>query len=159
MFFWRKKKEEILAPITGEYLPLEQVPDQVFSQKIMGEGFAVQPEQGEVVSPVDGEVINLFPTKHALGLRTSKGLEILVHIGIDTVELNGEGFTAHVSEGDQVKAGQKLLTFDIERIKEKGKSPVSPIVFPQSAKWKVQIENSGKLVAGSTLVATAEPKK
>ncbi|SEM70602.1 PTS sugar transporter subunit IIA [Lihuaxuella thermophila] len=159
MLFWRKKKVEILAPITGEYLPLEQVPDQVFSQKIMGDGFAVNPEHGEVVSPVDGEVIHLFPTKHALGLKTSKGLEILVHVGIDTVELNGEGFTAHVSEGDQVKAGQKLLTFDIEQIKEKGKSPVSPIIFPQSADWQLQIENQGKLIAGTTLVATAEPKK
>ncbi|MFC4546426.1 PTS glucose transporter subunit IIA [Paenactinomyces guangxiensis] len=159
MFWNRKKKTDIYAPISGQYLPLEQVPDQVFSEKIMGDGFAIQPEQGEVVSPVEAEVINLFPTKHALGLKTSAGLEILIHIGIDTVELQGEGFTAHVSEGDKVKAGQKLLTFDINLIKEKGKSPISPIIFPQSAEWHVQVENTGSLTAGDTLVAKVERKK
>lgn len=160
MAFWkRKKKVDILAPITGEFLPLEKVPDQVFSQKMMGDGFAVLPEEGEVVSPVEGKVINLFPTKHALGLETSAGLEILIHIGIDTVELKGEGFTTHVSEGDKVKVGQKLLTFDIDLIQAKGKSPISPIIFPQTAEWSVHIQNRSNLRAGNTLVASVEQKK
>lgn len=160
MFFWKKKKKsiDVYSPMNGRFLPLEEVPDQVFSQGMMGEGFAVDPVQGEVVSPVDGKVIHVFPTKHAIGLKTADDLEVLVHIGIDTVELNGEGFETFVSEGDQVKTGQKLLKVDIEFLKEKGKSPVSPIVFPQSAEWKIELKEQENLQAGETAVASVEKK-
>jgi glucose-specific phosphotransferase system IIA component len=160
VFFWkRKKKIEIIAPLTGQWLSLEQVPDQVFSKKMMGDGFAITPQKGEVVSPVDGEVMNLFPTKHAIGVKSGSGLEILIHVGIDTVELNGEGFMAHVKEGDRIRVGQKLLDFDLERIQSQGKPTVTPVIFPQSAAWNIHWGEQGSLTAGQTVVATLEPKK
>lgn len=160
MFFWKKKKKsiDVYSPMNGRFLSLEEVPDQVFSQGMMGEGFAVDPVQGEVVSPVDGKVIHVFPTKHAVGLKTADDLEVLVHIGIDTVELNGEGFETFVSEGDSVKVGQKLLKVDIDFLKEKEKSPVSPVVFPQSAEWKIEFKEKEDLQAGETPVASVEKK-
>ncbi|MBH8585944.1 MULTISPECIES: PTS glucose transporter subunit IIA [unclassified Thermoactinomyces] len=160
MFFWKKKKKsiEVYSPMNGRFVSLYEVPDQVFSQGMMGEGFAVDPVGGEVVSPVDGKVIHVFPTKHAIGLKTADGLEILVHIGIDTVELNGEGFETFVSEGDSVKVGQKLLKVDVDFLKGKGKSPVSPVVFPQSAEWKIEFKEQEDLKAGETHVASVEKK-
>ncbi|MGA8941712.1 MAG: glucose-specific PTS transporter subunit IIBC [Thermoactinomyces sp.] len=118
-----------VSPMTGRLMPIGEVPDQVFAQKMMGDGFAVEPDEGIVVSPVDGEIVNLFPTRHALGIRAENGLEILVHIGIDTVKLEGKGFESFVQEGDQVKAGQKLLEFDMDYVKENAPSLISPIVF------------------------------
>jgi PTS system glucose-specific IIA component len=158
--FWRRKKSiEIIAPLTGRYLPLEEVPDQVFSQKIMGDGFAIVPEKGEVYAPVDGEITNLFPTKHAIGIKAKSGLEILIHVGIDTVELKGDGFTVHVSEGDRVSTGQKLLDFDMEKLKNGGKSSITPIIFPESAAWTLELFETGSLLAGKTVVARLEQKK
>ncbi|AUS09652.1 PTS glucose transporter subunit IIA [Laceyella sacchari] len=160
MFFWKRKKEtEILSPLSGRKIPLEQVPDQVFSQKMMGDGFAVEPDAGLVYAPADGEVINLFPTKHAIGLKTAAGVEMLIHVGIDTVELNGEGFVAHVSEGDKVKSGQMLLEFDMDYIKEKGKPLTTPVIFPQLADWTIRDQAQEKVEAGKTVAAILEPKK
>ncbi|MBA4601438.1 PTS sugar transporter subunit IIA [Thermoactinomyces mirandus] len=160
MFFWKKRKKsvEVFAPLTGRLLSLEEVPDQVFSRKMMGEGFAIDPAQGEVLAPVDGEVIHVFPTKHAIGLKTSDDIELLIHIGIDTVDLNGEGFEVFIGEGDTVKIGQKLLQFDMNRIKEQGKSLITPVVFPQSAEWKIELKASKDLHAGESLVATVGKK-
>lgn len=160
MFFWKKRKKnvEVFSPITGRLLSLKEVPDQVFSQKMMGEGFAIEPAQGEVLAPVDGEVIHVFPTKHAIGLKTSDDLELLIHIGIDTVELKGEGFEVFISEGDMVKVGQKLLQFDMDLLKEQGKSLITPVVFPQSADWKIDLKAGEDLYAGQSLVATADKK-
>jgi glucose PTS system EIICBA or EIICB component len=108
---------------------------------MMGDGFAVDPSEGVVVSPVDGEIINLFPTKHAIGIRTPNGREVLIHIGIDTVKLEGKGFESFVQEGDSVKAGQKLLEFDLDFVKENAPSLISPIVFTNLEEGKtVQIE-------------------
>ncbi|MFS0750554.1 PTS glucose transporter subunit IIA [Oceanobacillus sp. 1P07AA] len=123
------KKITIVAPITGEIIPLEDVPDPVFSQKMMGEGVAVMPSEGEVVSPVDGEIIQVFPTKHAIGILAENDAEILIHIGLDTVNLDGEGFTAHVKDGDKVKVGDKLMSFDIATIEEKAPSSITPIII------------------------------
>lgn len=117
------------APLTGKLLPISEVPDQVFSQKMMGDGFAIEPSEGIVVAPVDGEIVNLFPTKHAIGIRSTTGQELLIHVGIDTVNLEGNGFETFVSEGDQVKKGQKLLEFDLSFIKEKATSTITPVVF------------------------------
>jgi sugar PTS system EIIA component len=157
--FWRRKKSvEIAAPLTGRYVPLEEVPDQVFSQKMMGDGFAIEPEKGEVYAPADGEITNLFPTKHAIGIKTKNGLEILIHVGIDTVELEGDGFTAYVSEGDRVSAGQKLLDFDMEKIKNSGKPLITPVIFPESAAWSLELCATGSLQAGETVVARVEQK-
>lgn len=130
--FKRKKAEKdtaILAPLEGELLPIDAVPDPVFSQKMMGDGFAVNPTNGTVVSPVDGEVISVFPTKHAVSLQDANGREILIHVGLETVKLKGEGFTAFVKDGQAVKKGQKLLEVDFASIKDKVPSIITPVVF------------------------------
>jgi PTS system D-glucosamine-specific IIC component len=120
---------EFVAPIEGEIVSLSEVPDQVFSQKMMGDGFAILPSSGKIVAPCDGKIETLFPTKHAIGLTSTSGHEILIHIGIDTVELKGEGFTSHVKQGDQVKKGQHLLDVDLDFLKKHAPSIVTPIIF------------------------------
>ncbi|SIP99410.1 PTS system IIA component, Glc family [Peribacillus simplex] len=129
LFGKKESVEQLLAPINGQVINIEDVPDPVFSGKMMGDGIAILPEKGLVVSPIDAEVIQVFHTKHALGLRTKHGIELLIHIGLETVNLNGEGFEVHVAEGQNVKAGDKLVTFDIDFIKSKAPSIVTPIVI------------------------------
>jgi sugar PTS system EIIA component len=151
------KKEEpvqtiqLLAPITGNAVNLSAVPDPVFSEKMMGDGLAIEPSEGIVVSPVDGEIMQVFPTKHAVGIRAKNGAEILIHIGLETVSLKGEGFETHVKQGDTVKAGEKLVTFDIGVIGEKAKSTVTPIIITntdQAASLKILTE--GNVEKGTT---------
>ncbi|WP_163539359.1 glucose-specific PTS transporter subunit IIBC [Gracilibacillus sp. YIM 98692] len=120
---------DFVSPIAGEAIPLEEVPDQVFSQKMMGDGFAIKPSEGKIVSPVNGKIINIFPTKHAIGILADNGTEILIHIGIDTVNLKGEGFTAKVEEGDEVKKGQLMMEVDLSYIEEHASSIVTPVIF------------------------------
>ncbi|RDI43084.1 PTS sugar transporter subunit IIA [Falsibacillus pallidus] len=122
------KNVDLFAPMSGKILPLEEVPDPVFSQRMMGDGFAIEPSEGVAVAPFDGTVIQLFPTKHAIGLKAENGAEVLIHIGLETVSMNGEGFEAMVSEGDKVKKGDSLVTFDIQLINEKASSVISPII-------------------------------
>ncbi|ABK61287.1 glucose PTS transporter subunit IIA [Clostridium novyi] len=124
-----KQTLEILNPLKGEIIDITKVPDEVFSSKALGDGFAINPLGNEVVSPIDGEIAVLFPTKHAVAIKGDNGLEMLVHIGIDTVNLNGEGFTAHVSQGDKVKQGDLLVEFDKEIIESKAKSSITPVVI------------------------------
>lgn len=126
--FSKKKELDLYAPITGELIDITEVKDQVFSQKILGDGVAIEPKEGVLYAPFDCEVVQLFHTLHAIGLR-AKDVEILVHIGMDTVELNGEGFKGFVNEGDHVKKGQKLIEFDVDYIKSKGKEATTPIVI------------------------------
>ncbi|AEV21157.1 PTS glucose transporter subunit IIA [Geobacillus sp. G4] len=123
------KEETITAPLDGTIMRLEDVPDPVFAQKMMGDGIAIDPADGDVVAPVDGEIIQLFPTKHAIGLRSEAGVELLIHVGIDTVSMNGEGFTAYVRAGDRVKRGDRLLSVDLPLVREKAKSAVTPIII------------------------------
>lgn len=135
-----------LAPIKGKIMPITEVPDQVFSGKMMGDGFAIEPADGLVVSPVDGKVMTLFPTKHALGIQAKDGREVLIHFGIDTVKLEGEGFEALVSEGEEVTAGQPLLQVDIEQIKDKVPSIITPIVFTNLKEGEqVVVEKQGEV--------------
>ncbi|TMU86851.1 PTS glucose transporter subunit IIA [Bacillus sp. BHET2] len=128
------KKDEVpktvhaVAPLTGTVKSLEDVPDPVFSQKMMGDGLAIDPTVGKVVSPVDGEIMQLFPTKHAVGIKAKNGAELLIHIGLETVSMDGEGFVAHVSEGSKVRIGDPLITYDLELVKEKAKSTITPII-------------------------------
>ncbi|EMK8951916.1 PTS transporter subunit IIABC [Staphylococcus aureus] len=119
------------APLTGEVTPLSEVPDQVFSEKMMGDGIAIKPSQGEVRAPFNGKVQMIFPTKHAIGLVSDSGLELLIHIGLDTVKLNGEGFTLHVAEGQEVKQGDLLINFDLDYIRNHAKSDITPIIVTQ----------------------------
>lgn len=119
---------QILSPLAGTAIALEDVPDPTFAEGILGLGAAVEPSEGKVVAPADGTVGTLFDTHHAIGLNLDNGAELLIHIGINTVELNGEGFTAHVSEGDRVKRGQTLITFDKDLIASKGYKTVTPVI-------------------------------
>lgn len=118
-----------VAPLTGSVVALEEVPDPVFSQRMAGDGLAIMPTEGLVVAPIAGKVAHLFPTNHAISLVSEQGLEILIHIGLDTVQLNGEGFQALVNIGDEVKAGDKLIRFDLERIQAAGYSPITPLLI------------------------------
>lgn len=133
MFFKRHKREKkvmIHSPLNSEVIPLESVPDPVFSQKMMGEGLAFIPTSGEVSSPINGKVTQVFPTKHAIGMLTEDGLEVLLHLGLETVELKGEGFNINVNAGDVVRANDSLGTFDLAYIEERGKEIISVLVFP-----------------------------
>ena len=121
-------ENEILSPLAGKAVALEDVPDPTFAEGILGLGAAVEPSEGKITAPADGTVGTLFDTHHAIGLNLDNGAELLIHIGINTVELNGEGFTAHVSEGDRVKKGQNLITFDKELIASKGYKTVTPVI-------------------------------
>ncbi|HDX9578203.1 TPA: PTS transporter subunit IIABC [Bacillus pseudomycoides] len=145
--------EVITIPIEGKILPITEVPDQVFSGKMMGDGFAIEPTEGTVVSPVNGEIVNVFPTKHAIGIQSEGGKEILIHFGIDTVKLNGEGFEALVSQGDKVALGQPLLKVDIAFVKENVPSIITPIVFTNLQEGqKVEIKKQGNVKKGETNV-------
>jgi glucose-specific phosphotransferase system IIA component len=119
----------LAAPLKGEVIPLTEVPDDTFASRMLGDGFAIDPSEGLVCSPADAEVVQVFRTQHALGLRTDEGLEILIHVGIDTVKMNGEGFKALVTEGQRVKKGDKLLEFDLELVKSQAKSAITPVIF------------------------------
>ena len=119
----------ISNPVEGEVVNLDQVPDEVFAQKMLGDGFAVKPSGEKVYAPVGGEIKVLFPTLHAIAIETKEGLELLIHIGIDTVELKGEGFEAHVKLGDKVNAGDLLVSFNKQIIEESGKDTITPIII------------------------------
>ncbi|WP_438804675.1 PTS sugar transporter subunit IIA [Oceanobacillus saliphilus] len=124
-----KESEKIIAPMTGELIPITEVPDEVFSGKMMGDGFAIVPKEGTVLSPIDGKIVNIFPTNHAIGLESNSGREILIHIGIDTVALKGNGFEPLVKENDQVRAGQPLMKVDLDYVGSHATSTVTPIIF------------------------------
>ena len=148
--------EEVYSVADGEVIALEQVKDPVFSQKMMGDGFAVEPENGNIVSPVSGTVSSVFPTKHALGLVTEAGLEVLVHIGLDTVSLEGKPFTVHVTEGQKVAAGDLLVTADLDAIREAGRETSTIVVFTNGDAIKsVNLEQTGSH-ASKTVVAKVE---
>ncbi|MEM5010392.1 PTS sugar transporter subunit IIA [Niallia taxi] len=137
------EESKFILPLEGKLLPIEEVPDPVFSQKMMGDGAAIDPTNGTLISPVDGQVVNIFPTKHAISLMDNNGREILIHVGLDTVTLKGEGFTSHVEDGQKVKQGQKLMDIDFEAIKDKVPSIITPIIFTNlKENEKVVIENN-----------------
>lgn len=129
--FLKKKQNELKSPVPGELISLEKVTDPVFSGGIMGPGFAIIPESDELYSPTIGKVKSIFPTKHAIGIESQDGREILVHLGIDTVELNGQGFTLFVKEGDQLDYQTKLVKIDREYLKTQGKEDTVIILFPE----------------------------
>lgn len=148
--------EEVYSVADGEVVALEQVKDPVFSQKMMGDGFAVEPENGNIVSPVSGTVSSVFPTKHALGIVTEAGLEVLVHIGLDTVSLEGKPFTVHVAEGQKVAVGDLLVTADLDAIRSAGRETSTIVVFTNGDVIKsVKLEQTGSHAA-KTVVAKVE---
>ncbi len=148
--------EEVYSVADGQVVALEQVKDPVFAQKMMGDGFAVEPANGNIVSPVSGTVSSIFPTKHALGIVTEPGLEVLVHIGLDTVSLEGKPFTVHVAEGQKVAAGDLLVTADLDAIRAAGRETSTVVVFTNGDAIKsVKLEKTGSLAA-KTAVAKVE---
>ena len=131
--FFKKNKEEksiiIKSPVVGRCFDISEIPDEVFSTKMLGNGIGFESTEGILYAPVDGEILQVFPTKHAMLLKSKEGIEILLHIGIDTVEMKGEGFEAFTEKGKQVKAGDKLLSFDNDLIKAKAKSNLCVLVL------------------------------
>ena len=128
-------KEIIAMPLHGEILPLSNVKDAAFSQGILGKGLAIEPDQGEVVSPVNGVITTLFPTYHAIGITADSGVEILIHVGMDTVQLEGTHFHPVIQQGERVTVGQKLLEFDMEEIRKAGYSLITPVVITNSSQY------------------------
>ena len=119
--FMKGKKENVIAaPVKGECIPISEVADPTFAEEILGKGMAIKPTEGKFYAPADGTISTLFPTGHAIGLTTSEGVELLIHVGIDTVEMKGDGFRSHVKEGQTVRKGDLLLTMDLEKIKAAG---------------------------------------
>ncbi|CAM3711497.1 PTS sugar transporter subunit IIA [Alkalicoccus chagannorensis] len=166
LFGLDKKKEEvqlpeadgtdvIYSPADGDAVALSEVPDPTFAEKMMGDGLAIKPENGTIVAPAYGEIAQLFPTKHAVGIKTVNGVELLIHIGIETVNMQGEGFEAHVEQGDKVKPGDKLITFDPDLVNEKAESTITPVIITNGDVVAELDKQEGQQVkAGETTIMT-----
>jgi PTS system beta-glucosides-specific IIC component/PTS system sucrose-specific IIC component len=131
-----EENETIYSPMKGKIVKIEDVPDNTFANKFLGDGIAIEPEDGVVVSPVEGTIVHIFDTKHAIAIKTDSGVELLIHVGIDTVKMNGEGFNAFVKAGDKVNVGDKLLEVDLDLIREKAKSSITPIVITNTDEFE-----------------------
>ena len=131
---------QLVSPLAGQVKPLSQATDPVFSSGVMGQGVVIEPSHGELVSPVNGTVTVLFPTKHAVGIVSEEGVELLMHIGMDTVSLDGKGFEAHVTQGDKVVVGQQLISFDMEVIKEAGLVTETPVIITNQDDFQADVE-------------------
>lgn len=136
-------KHEILAPVAGKAIPMSEVADPTFSQEILGKGVAVVPSEGKIAAPADGEVVVMFETKHAVSLKTDFGAELIVHIGLDTVNLKGQFFQAHVAQGDKVKAGDLLVEVDLEQVKAAGYDITTPIIICNTPSFPNMVCRSG----------------
>jgi len=143
-----QKREQIHAPLTGKVVLLEEVPDPVFSEKMMGDGVAIVPIQSQVFSPVDGEILNVFPTKHAISIRSKTGAELLIHMGLETVKLNGEGFNVLVENGDKIKKGSPIAEFDIEKVSNTGTNVITPIILVNGDQFKIENRVSDQSIKG-----------
>lgn len=141
---------DILAPITGEIVKIEDVPDVVFAEKIVGDGVAIKPKNNKIVAPLSGKVSKIFETNHAFAIESDEGIELFVHFGIDTVELKGEGFTRIAEEGQQVKAGDVIIEFDLAFLESKAKSILTPVVISNMDSIHELIKLSGSVEEGKT---------
>ncbi|MFU0789574.1 PTS sugar transporter subunit IIA [Cerasibacillus sp. JNUCC 74] len=150
--FKKSKEQAIYAPLNGEIVPLEEVPDPVFNQKMMGEGIAIIPSEGKLLSPIDGKVVQIPETKHAIGLATNDGTEILIHVGLETVSLKGEGFELKVAAGDTVTKGQPLMEIDLDYIKQHASSIITPIIITNSNERKLTFTEEKQSVASETVI-------
>lgn len=164
-FFKRRPKDDrdlgtsraLVAPVCGAYVPIEMVSDPAFSQKMLGDGFAIAPEKGEVVSPVNATVVASYPSGHAFGLRTPDGVELIVHVGIDTVNENGSGFEVKANRDQKVRVGQPLVTFDCEALAAKGYDTTVVVVLlavPEGAQIVKKCNEGQEVVAGETVVVS-----
>lgn len=139
---------DIIAPLSGEIITIEDVPDVVFAEKIVGDGIAIRPTGNKMVAPCDGEIGKIFETNHAFSLESDTGVELFVHFGIDTVELRGEGFTRIAQEGQKVKMGDVIIEFDLALLTEKAKSILTPVVISNMDELKELQKMSGEVTVG-----------
>ncbi len=149
---FKSKSIEIMAPATGEVVMLESVNDEAFSQKMVGDGIAIVPSSGFFCSPIDGEVSRLFPTRHAYVIKHNSGIEVMVHIGLDTVTLDGDGFEAVVAQGDSVEAGDTIVKVDLERIRSLGKETITPVIVSDMGNYKIVEKKSGFVTKGDIVM-------
>jgi sugar PTS system EIIA component len=148
---------EVLAPVSGEAVPLGEVPDEVFAEGMAGEGGAIVPgASGEAVAPVSGALVKLFEGGHAFGIETDEGVELIVHVGLDTIEMRGNGFEKLATEGDRVEAGQPIVRFDLDEIRNSGYDPVTPVVVTNAEDHTVSNLRTGEVSAGEPLFDAAD---
>lgn len=146
------KEVQIYAPLSGEIVNIEDVPDVVFSEKIVGDGIAIRPNGDTIVAPVNGVIGKIFETNHAFSIESEEGIELFVHFGIDTVELKGEGFLRIAEEGQKVKVGDPIIKFDLALLSEKAKSVLTPVVISNMDEVSNLQKLSGEVVAGESVV-------
>jgi len=160
---WKSKKEEkrtetkieISAPVSGQAVPLSGVPDETFAGGHMGQGIAIEPIVGRLVAPFDGKVAHVVKTNHAVILEHASGMQLLLHIGIDTVSLKGSGFISHIANGDIVKAGQTLIEFDLDAIRAAGLSTITPVIVTSSEEYTFDVEEHyGQVTSGKDSILT-----
>lgn len=143
---------QVLAPVSGNAIPMSDVPDEVFAGGLAGDGAAIVPSgSGEAVAPVSGKLVKLFEGGHAFGIATEEGVELIVHLGLDTIEMEGEGFEKLAAQGDEVEAGEPIVRFDLEAINSAGYDPVSPVVVTNSDEHAVDGRRTGEVQAGDPL--------
>ena len=147
-----EESEEIASPASGKLIAIEDVPDQAFASKAMGDGFAIEPTDGKIVAPFSGTVTVAFPTGHAYGIKAANGKEVLIHIGMDTVELEGKGFHGRVKQGDTVHQGDVLTEVDLDYIKSQGKSAVTPVILTDGTAVTL-LKKDQSVQAGETGIA------
>ncbi|MEM8355596.1 PTS glucose transporter subunit IIA [Morganella morganii] len=143
---------DIVAPLSGEIVNIEDVPDVVFAEKIVGDGIAIKPAGNKIVAPVDGTIGKIFETNHAFSIESDSGIELFVHFGIDTVELKGEGFKRIAEEGQRVQKGDLVLEFDLALLEEKAKSTLTPVVISNMDEIKEMTKMTGPVTVGETVV-------
>ncbi|WGE88829.1 PTS glucose transporter subunit IIA [Actinobacillus arthritidis] len=148
------KEVKVYAPLSGEIVNIEDVPDVVFSEKIVGDGVAIRPNGDTIVAPVSGTIGKIFETNHAFSIESDEGVELFVHFGIDTVELKGEGFTRVAQEGQAVKAGDPIIKFNLELLESKAKSVLTPVVISNMDEISNLDKKVGQVVAGESVVLT-----
>ena len=149
----KEKKHVIGSPVKGKAVPLKEVNDPTFAEEMLGKGAAVIPEEGKIYAPADGDIGMVFETLHAVSMTTDFGAEVLIHIGLDTVKMKGEGFTGHVKAGDHVKKGDLLLEVDLEKVKAAGYDTVTPVLICNTADYEtVEAIQPGAVEAGDDLV-------
>jgi glucose-specific phosphotransferase system IIA component len=152
------KEVVVYAPLDGRLISLEEVPDPAFAQKMLGDGMAIEPASRKVLAPFAGQVVAAFPTQHAIGLRSTAGLECLIHVGIDTVTLNGRGFRLLIEEGQMVKQGQPLIELDLDVLQSLGKALSTPVIITNSDCWQIkQRSEEQNVAAGKTILFIAQP--
>ncbi|AEO07889.1 PTS glucose transporter subunit IIA [Buchnera aphidicola] len=146
------KKIEIFAPLSGDIIKLEDIPDPVFSKKIVGDGIAIKPSGNQILAPVNGTIGKIFESKHAFSIISEDNVELFVHFGIDTVQLKGEGFKTKAKDNQKVKIGDEIITFDLDFLKNNAKSVFTPVIISNMENFKKIEKSSGTIIAGKTII-------